>query len=333
MTTLTIACNSAGNSLGLYDLDGAGKLSPLGELPLPGVGAPEGAYPMTLNADRTRLYVSFRGRPHEVLTYGLTPNARSIELLGRAPLDGSMAHIALDTSGRFLLSASFGAGTLSTNAIGETGIASAPIHTIDVAPNMHCCIPIPGTDTFLATSLGADATFRVRCDDRGKLTVLDDRAISAPGSGPRHFVFHPTLPVGYLVTQMASTVEVFAFADGRLSAAPVETHSILPANWQGEPWAADIRITPDGRHLYASDRKANSLAAFAIDDRGRLTPAGITYAAPWPRAMNITPDGAFLLALGENSDIVDVFAIGADGALAKCHALPTGRGPSWVEFA
>ncbi|HEY4202740.1 MAG TPA: beta-propeller fold lactonase family protein [Devosiaceae bacterium] len=328
-----VVCNSAGNSLSLYDLDAAGKLTQLREMPLEGVGAPSGAYSMTLSPDRSRLYVAFRGTPYEVLTYAIDSRAKTLTLIGRSPLADSMAHVATDSAGRFLLSASYGGGKVSVNPIGPNGVVMAPTDTIEVAPNMHCCIPVPNSDEFFAASLGDDSVLKFRFDAAGKLTRLPARAEAAAGSDPRHFVFHPSMRWGYLVTQTTAVVDIFGFDGSVLTDKPLQSISILPPNWQGQGWAADIRITPDGRFLYASDRNANSVATFAVDaNSGRLTAAGHTYAAAWPRGFNLAPDGKFLVALGENSNLVDVFAIDpSTGTLDKRHTLPTGAAPSWVE--
>ncbi|WEX10446.1 beta-propeller fold lactonase family protein [Chelativorans sp. AA-79] len=329
-----IVCNSGDNSLALYELEESGGLAHLEDMPLAETGAPDNAYPMTLSPDRSRLYVACRGTPRAVLTYAVDAAVRSLTFLGKSALTDSMAYVATDSSGRFLLSASYSGGRISINPIGPDGVAKDPSDTLDAEPNMHCCVPIPGTDTFLAASLGSDVVLKYRLDPAGKLTLLPERARSATGSGPRHFVFHPSMRFGYLLTEKISAVEVFGFDGDALTPEPLQRLPILPPHWRGKHWGADIRITPDGRFLYATDRSANAIAGFAVDaETGRLEPTGITFAAPWPRSVNIDPDGRFLLALGEKSAFIDVFAIDpATGTLDKRLTLPTGRIPSWVEI-
>jgi 6-phosphogluconolactonase len=331
MSHFVIVCNSGSSSFGLYGLSDSGKLEHAGDMPFPGIGEANGACPIALSRDGKTLYLAFRGNPQEVLSFAIDGKARQLQLLGRAPLADSMAHIAVDSSGRYLLSASYGGGKVSINPIEANGAAGAPSDTLTPAAKMHCCIPVPGSDVFFATSLAADTIYRFRIGAGGKLEQQNETA-KMPG-GPRHVVLHPNGRFAYVVTELSSLAGVFELEGGTLSPEPVQTLSILPEKWQGEPWAADIRITPDGRFLYASDRKANSIACFKVDAaNGRLTRAGETFGAPWPRSMNITPDGRFLLALGENSDLIDVFGIDAEtGALDKRHTLPTGKGPSWVE--
>ena len=334
MSHFVIVCNSGSSSFSLYGLSDSGRLEHAGDMPFPGVGEASGACPMTLSSDGTKLYLAFRGSPQEVLSFAVDGKTRQLQLLGRAPLADSMAHIAVDSSGHYLLSASYGGGKVSINPIDANGAAGAPSDTLTPAGKMHCCIPVPESDVFFATSLAADAIYRFRIGTGGKLEQQEEVAKVPAGSGARHLVLHPNGRFAYVVTELSSLAGVFALEGSTLSPEPLQTLSILPEQWQGEPWAADIRITPDGRFLYASDRKANSIACFAVDaESGRLTRTGGTFGAPWPRSMNITPDGRFLLALGENSDLIDVFGIDAEtGALDKRHTLPTGKGPSWVEM-
>jgi 6-phosphogluconolactonase len=331
MSYFVVVCNSASNSLGLYDLDDNGRLNHREDMALPVTGAPATGYPMALSPDRQKLHVAFRGEPREILTFAIDRAERRLRLLGRAPLADSMAHIAVDSRGRHLFSASYSGGKVSVNPIGAQGVALAPSDTLALAGKMHCCIPLPGTDTFFATSLATDTIYRLSVDANGRLLRQPEEARTQAGHGARHLVLHPDGRFAYLVTELTATIGVFGLEDGRLTAEPLQTLSILPPRWQGGDWGADIRITPDGRFVYASDRKANCITGFSVGADGLLSRIGETYTAPWPRAINITPDGRFLLALGENSDQIEVFAIDAAGALDKRHAVTSGHAPSWVE--
>ncbi len=49
-----------------------------------------------------------------------------------------------------------------------------------------------------------------------------------------------------------------------------QTLDIMPADFDGTRWAADIHITPDGRFLYASDRTASILTVFSVSEDGTV---------------------------------------------------------------
>ena len=53
----------------------------------------------------------------------------------------------------------------------------------------HHIVSIPGRTEFLIPDLGTDKTWRVVRDEAGELTVTGE-VVYAPGSGPRHAVFH-----------------------------------------------------------------------------------------------------------------------------------------------
>ncbi|WP_108459046.1 lactonase family protein [Devosia naphthalenivorans] len=329
-----VVCNSTGGSLSHYAMSAEGKLAELGEQPLPGVGAPNGACPMTVSEDRQRLYLAFRGQPDEILSFGVDPAQRSLVLLGRAPLAESMAHIALSSDGRFLLSASYGGGCVSMNPVGSDGVVGAPTDTLATAGKMHCCVPLPGSNAFLATSLEDSVILTLRVSDAGKLSQIPSRSVAAPGSGPRHLVLHPSGRFCYLVTEFAATVSVYSLDGEGLSPQALCTASTLPPHWQREGWGADIRLTPDGRFCYASDRTSSTIAGFSVHANGGvLRSIGYTNVACWPRAFNITPDGRFIISLGEMSDRIEVFSIDqSNGSLDKRDAVATGKGPNWVEI-
>ena len=97
----------------------------------------------------------------------------------------------------------------------------------------------------------------------------------------------------------------------------------------GAPWAAELHLTPDGRFLYASERRSSTLASFAVDAaRGTLTPLATTPTEAEPRGFAITPDGRFLFAVGQASHRLSRYAIdSASGALTQARR-PAGRNQS-----
>ena len=77
------------------------------------------------------------------------------------------------------------------------------------------------------------------------------------GAGPRHMVFHPNEQYAYCVNELNSSVDVWELKDPHGNIECVQTLDMMPENFSDTRWAADIHITPDGRHLYACDRTAN----------------------------------------------------------------------------
>ena len=123
-------------------------------------------------------------------------------------------------------------------------------------------------------------------------THVLDTARGRPGAGPRHFIFHPRLPFVYLLNELDASVDVLSFDAGRGLLATVQTLSALPSGARvDKPWAADLHLRPDGRFLYASERRSSTLAAFAVDAAsGRLSPLGSTPTETEPRGFAISGD-------------------------------------------
>ena len=109
---------------------------------------------------------------------------------------------------------------------------------------------------------------------------------------------------------------------------------MLPAGFAGKPWAAELRATPDGRFLYATDRTASAIAAFAVDPAsGRLTLIDHTPTETQPRGMGIDPAGRWLVAAGQLSSRLTVYAIDpASGRLRAVHSHATGTDPICVDI-
>ena len=156
------------------------------------------------------------------------------------------------------------------------------------------------------------------------------------GAAPRHFVFHPHASFVYLLHELDATVEVLALdrARGTLQSTGCVV-SLLPPNFTGgAPWAADLHCTPEGRFLYASERRSSTLSSFAIDAQtGALAPIATTPTETEPRGFALSPDGRFLVAVGQASHRLSLYAIDAtSGALAKLDERAIGRNPNWVEI-
>jgi 6-phosphogluconolactonase len=97
---------------------------------------------------------------------------------------------------------------------------------------------------------------------------------------------------------------------------------------------ADIRITPDGKWLYVSERATNTITAFSVDHYlGNLTYIGSYDTEKVPRGINIDPNGNFVIAAGQKSDHVSVHAINSEtGELKLLDRYELGKDPNWIEI-
>ena len=100
--------------------------------------------------------------------------------------------------------------------------------------------------------------------------------------------------------------------------------SALPESGVVGNLSAAIRVSPDGKFLYASNRGHDSIVVYRIDgERGLVSYVGWeSSGGRSPRDFCIDPTGAFLLVANQDSDTVAVFRIDeVRGTLAKVSEL------------
>jgi len=291
--------------------------------------------PMTVSPDRRFLYAARRSDPMAVLAFGIDAHSGQLTRLGEAPLPASMANIAIDGSGRWLFSASYGGNLVAVNPIGTDGLPQPAQQVIPTEPKAHAIGSDPSNRFVFATSLGGGLVMQFRFDaTSGRLAPNDPPTLAmSAASGPRHFAFHPHAPFVYLINELDASLDVLALDRETGTLRPLQTIATLPPGFNGEPWAAELRLTPDGRFLYTSERRSSTLAAFAVDaGTGRLTALGHVATQTQPRGFAITPSGRYLIAAGQQSQRVGVHAIAATtGALTFVCEHDVGRNPNWVE--
>ena len=294
------------------------------------------AGPLAISPDRRFLYVARRSAPTAVLGFAIDARTGELALLGEAELPASMAYIATDRSGRHLFSASYAGNLIAASPIRADGVPQKPQQVLATEPHAHAVLVDPSNRLVLATSLGGDVVMQYRFDAlSGRLTPSAPPSVHVrAGAGPRHLVFHPSARFVYLLNELDASIDVFAFdAEHGLTTA-LQTITAMPEGVAGEPWAADLHITPDGRFLYSSERRSNTLAAFRVDlATGRLSLIGHVPTETQPRGFNIDPGGRFLLAVGQRSHRLAVCAIDPDnGSLGKPKYQAVGQSPHWVEI-
>jgi 6-phosphogluconolactonase len=158
----------------------------------------------------------------------------------------------------------------------------------------------------------------------------------APGSGPRHFAFHPRGAFLYAVEELSSEITVFRWDEREGIPREIQTVSTLPEGFNGENLAADVHPTVDGRFLYCSNRGHNSIACFGVSaDTGRLESLGHTpCGGSWPRNFALDPNGRFLFVANSRSDSIVRFQVNAEsGALSPAgEPLHVGE-PMCIKFS
>ena len=239
---------------------------------------------------------------------------------GRGP-----AYVSTDQTGRWLLVANYGGGSVALLPVAENGQVEAAVDVVahtgagprqdrQEAPHAHYVHVSPDNRYAYAADLGIDRV-RVYTLDSAQRSLTSEtprEVVTAPGAGPRHLDFHPNGRYAYLVNELDGTVTAYTYdaATGDLTA--LQTLSALPDGFDQHNQSADIHVHPSGRWLYVSNRgDYDSIAVFAIDAvTGHLTATGYQdEGIHWPRNFAIDPTGRFLLVANRHADEVNVFEI------------------------
>ncbi|MBX6311911.1 MAG: lactonase family protein [Isosphaeraceae bacterium] len=264
-------------------------------------------------------------RTGSVSAFAIEPENGSLLPLNRQSAHGAgPCYITVDRKGRHALVANYGSGSVTVLPIGDDGRLGEATATVQhqgssvhprrqEGPHAHS-INLDAENRFaVAADLGLDKLLVYRFDAaRGTLTPNDPPSASvAPGSGPRHFAFHPNGRLAYVINEMKSTVTAFVYDPERGTLKEIQTISTLPEGFQGTNYTAEVQVHPSGRFLYGSNRGHDSIAIFTIDPiTGRLTSVGQEPTrGKTPRHFGIDPSGRYLLAANQDSDSVVVFRI------------------------
>jgi 6-phosphogluconolactonase len=328
-TYLYLALNGE-NKIAIHTLDLAtGKLSFQEEVPLTGAPGPLAADP----AGR-HLYAGLRST-RQLASFAIDPANGKLEHLGSVPLLSDPCCLSTDRRGRFVLSAYYGAGATCVHRLDERGAAvEQPAIWLSTAPCAHSIFTDPSNRyAFLPHVAQTNAIYQFRFDEEtGHLLPNPVFKVGAPPhTGPRHYVYHPSLPVVYFDNEQGSSVTAYHFDTAQGTLSPFQTLSMLPEGFSGENTCAQIRIHPSGRFLYASNRGHDSLACYALDSQGKMTSLGQQPTEKTPRDFNLDPQGRYLYAAGQASGRLAAYRIDqASGQLTPIETYAVGKAPTWV---
>jgi 6-phosphogluconolactonase len=314
-----------------FDAD-TGKLEPVGlagELTRPSF--------LAIHPNRKYLYAVSETGNSTVSAFAINPQNGSLTLLNTVPAKGSAAcHLVVDQTGKSLVVANYGNGSVVAFRVGEDGrlsestaqvqhSGSGPDPARQRGPHAHAVVLSPDNRFILVPDLGLDKIFVYRLDsDQATLTAHEPPfATAPPGSGPRHFAFHPNGKFAYSVNEMKSSVTAFAYDRAKGTLTSLQTISNLREDFSGTDNSAEIEVDAAGKFLYASNRGHDSITIYRIDSKnGTLTTVDrVLTQGKTPRNFKIDPTGRYLLAANQDSGSIVVFRRnGGNGRLT-----PTGQ--------
>src|SRR5688572_33135276 len=96
--------------------------------------------PMAVSPDKRFLVAAVRSKPFSAYTYSIDRGTGALKQVGTGPLAESFPYIHFDRSGRYLLSASYGAHLVSVNPVGADGRVGEPLQVLPTARNAPATI-------------------------------------------------------------------------------------------------------------------------------------------------------------------------------------------------
>jgi len=236
---------------------------------------------------------------------------------------GNPCYISIHRSQKWLFAANYVTGTISVFPLDSTtGAIGTHVYSEKHGEWAHMVVNDKSGKFVFAAYKGSDYIAQFIFDEeRGTLTPNVSFVRTGPGSGPRHFVFHPSEKWFFILTETTSTVVTCKYDSVAGQITPISSISTIPADFTGPNTGAEILITPDGKYVYSSNRGHNSIAIFSFtESTGILTLVGWEQGGGsivTPRGVSLYPSGTHLLVASQDTDSITTFAINSDGTLHK----------------
>ena len=281
---------------------------------------------ITLSPDRKFLYAIHESQAQAIGFAVDAKNARLTPLpIPSTATAGAPSHLAVDATGRVLLAANYRDGFVAALPIRPDGMLGAPniiqhhgssTHPIrQEKPHTHSVTVSPDNRFVIVADLGLDKIFSYALDPAtAKLTPAQPAFVTAePGAGPRHFKFSSDARHGYAINELANTITAYDYDASHGTLTPRQTVPTLPPDFKIQSSTAEVRLHPNGRFLYGSNRGQDSIVVYAIAPSSGLLSHVQTIASGGkvPRNFALSPDGKWLVCGHQDSEDLTVFRVDA----------------------
>lgn len=256
-----------------------------------------------------------------VVALSLDADGSTLSLIARVPaLGGDPCHVSLDHAGQHLFAANYQTGSFATYKLDQNGVPQLPGFKVERSgngpnpdrqegPHAHQCIATPDGKYVLVCDAGTDEIALYPVSNAALRSAPFQVVKTEGGSLPRHAVFARDGRYCYVVHELSCTIGIYSYtAEGLKFEADVTT---LPSDFHGQSACAAIRLHPNGRFLYASNRGHDSIVAYEISTQGNeLSMIGwFSTRGKTPRDFAIDPTGHYLVAANQDSHSLALFAI------------------------
>lgn len=252
-----------------------------------------------------------------VHAFRLAASTGDLQPVNALPADGR-GSCSVTATDRHVIIANYSSGNINVFSLHADGSLEKLVQNIQhqggsvnadrqKGPHAHQVIFDQSGNYLFSNNLGNDLLYVYRYDAEQEDTPLTpvDSLLMERGGGPRHLALHNDGMTLYVLQELTGTISIVHFEHERLMLKGASTVITRP----GQPGAADIHLSPDGKFLYATNRiDYNEITAFEIE-----TPVTLRLVAQYstqgiaPRNFMITRDGAYLLVGNQRSNEIVVF--------------------------
>lgn len=240
--------------------------------------------------------------------------------------DGGAAHVSVDKSGKILLTAQYGGGSVAAFSLDDSGAlvkrtalinhegGSQVVPGRQEASHAHWTGFSPDQRFAFVPDLGLDKVMIYKVDVATAGLTPHGFGQVPPGGGPRHMKFHTSGKWAYVLNELDLSVTVFDYDAEAGTLTPKQTLPTVPKEQLAKEEftsASEIRVHPSGKFVYSANRGHDTITAFRVDQNsGRLTVIEREFIrGATPRNFNLDPSGQWLIAAGQDSHTLASFVV------------------------
>lgn len=300
---------------------------------------------LCLNDAQDMLY-AIHGDYSEVSAYRIKDDGNLV-YCNTVPTHGTNpVHLVLDVSGKWLYVANLQTGSVSLIPVHEDGSLGKIKELYFISGNGGPgYISHPHQTMIDRSGRWLAVPSQGRLQGVGKITLFEINGAEGilrehfavkgrTGSEPRHCVFSPDNCFCYCVNEKDSTVAAYHFDEKEGTLSPFQIVTSLPEDYAGDGWASAIDMDAEGKTLYVSNRKHDSITVYHLDAKtGRMSMIqNIKTGGEQPRFLTVSPDGGWVVAANEVTDTMVCFKRSEDGSLQRDPVVVETESPVCVVF-
>ncbi|GAA4897437.1 6-phosphogluconolactonase (cycloisomerase 2 family) [Stackebrandtia albiflava] len=229
-------------------------------------------------------------------------------------------HASVHPSGRFLLVANYGSGTVAVLPIADDGSLEDPVCVVQHegggpdlprqdGPHAHQAVTDPTGRWILCCDLGTDQVVVYRLDEETGRLHRHSAADFRPGQGVRHLAFSPRGDRAFVTAELSSELVRCDWDADAGVLTPGESVNTL--SMDGKPvernYPGAVVVSVDGSRAYVTNRGHDSIAV--IDTELCELIGTRDCEGEWPRDAALSPDGRTLFVANENSGTLTWFDV------------------------